>query len=312
MRILLLGGAGQLGVELARRLRRDHELHVASRDGHLPDGTEALSVDLDLPVRLREVMREARPELVVNCAAYTAVDRAEREPEAAHRINAVAPGVLAEEAGDLGAVLLHFSTDYVFSGEGDRPWRETDPTVSINIYGHSKLGGEEAIRLRGGPHLILRTGWVYAAHGRNFLRTMLRLARERDRLEVVDDQTGAPTWAGALAEGSAGLIAQLEGEGGPAKALGRRGGTYHLVNAGSTTWCGFAREIFRRASLGGLLDVEPEVAPVTSAQFGAEARRPKYSVLDCTRIRETFGIALPAWQDSLTQCLGELPEVSLE
>lgn len=312
MRILLLGGAGQLGRELNARLAGAHELHMATRDGLAPAGGEVLSVDLDLPVRLREVVREVHPDLVINAAAYTAVDRAESEPEAAHRINAVAPGVLAEETLDAGAVLVHFSTDYVFSGEGRRPWRETDPTVPINIYGHSKLGGEEAIRLRGASHLILRTGWVYAAYGRNFLRTMLRLARERDRLEVVDDQVGAPTWAGAIAEATAELIAGLDGERHPVAALGDRGGTYHLVNAGEASWCGFAREIFRRARLAGLLDTEPDVKPVSSEDFGAAARRPAYSVMDCTRIRDAFGITMPAWQDSLTQCLADLPEVTLE
>lgn len=309
MKILLLGATGQLGTELRKRLRRNHELHAACRGGRLPDGGEALSVDLDLPVRLREVVRDVHPDLVINAAAYTSVDRAEQHAEAAHRINAVAPGVLAEEASDAGALLIHYSTDYVFSGESNRPWRETDPTVPINIYGHSKLGGEEAIRLRGGPHLIIRTGWVYASHGKNFVSTMLRLAAERDRLEVVDDQTGCPTWAGAIAEATVRIIGQLERDG---EALDGRAGTYHLVASGETTWYGFAKEIFRRARVAGLLDREPEVVPTTSQAFGAPARRPAYSVLDCSRIRESFGIEMPPWQDSLTQCIGEMPQVGLE
>lgn len=313
MRILVLGGTGQLGRELAVALAPVGEVQVATRDGKWSPGLEALSVDLDLPVRLREVIRDNQPHVVVNAAAYTAVDKAEEDPQTAHRINAVAPGVLAEEVGDIGGLLVHYSTDYVFSGESSRPWRETDPTVPINIYGHSKLGGEEAIRLRGCPHLIFRTGWIYAAHGHNFLRTMLRVGSERDELKVVDDQTGAPTWARDLADVTSQVLSGLWREDeSPANVLGDRGGTYHVAADGETTWCGYARELFARAVEYGLLEREPRVEATTTEAFGAPARRPAYSVLDCSRAKETFGISMPPWQHSVAQCLKELAEQTTE
>lgn len=313
MKILILGGTGQLGRELAVALAPLGRVQVATRDGQWSPGLEALSVDLDLPVRLREVVRDTQPDVVVNAAAFTAVDKAEEDAETAHRINAVAPGVLAEEVWDLGGLLVHYSTDYVFSGESTRPWRETDPTVPINIYGHSKLGGEEAIRLAGCAHLIFRTGWVYAAHGHNFLRTMLRVGAERDALEVVDDQTGAPTWARDLADATSQVLAGLWREGRtPAEVLGDRAGTYHVAAAGETTWCGYARTLFERAVEYGLLERAPAVAATTTEAFGAPARRPSYSVLDCTRARAAFGISMPPWQDSVAQCLKELTESPTE
>lgn len=313
MRILILGGTGQLGRELAVALPPLGEVIVATRDGTRAPGLEAVSVDLDLPVRLREVVRDTRPDVLVNAAAYTAVDKAEQEPESAHQVNAVAPGVLAEEMADQEGLLVHYSTDYVFSGESGRPWRETDPTVPINIYGHSKLGGEEAIRLTGCPHLIFRSSWVYAAHGHNFLRAMLRLGAERDELDVVDDQTGAPTWARDLADATSQVLAGLYQHGtAPAESLGGRGGTYHLTAAGETTWYGYAKELFTRAVEYGLLKREPGVSPTTSEAFGAPARRPAYSVLHCERVKEAFGISLPPWQDSVAQCLQELAEERTE
>lgn len=306
MRILLLGAAGQLGRELAVSLAPLGELHLATRQGKAPPGLKALSVDLDLPVRLREVVREIRPHLLVNAAAFTAVDRAEDEPETAHQINAVAPGVLAEECLEQGTLLVHYSTDYVFSGESSRPWRETDPTVPLNIYGHSKLGGEEAIRLVGCPHLILRTGWVYGAHGNNFLATMLRLARERERLEIVADQTGAPTWTRSLAAATNAVLSRLVESPDPGAALDGRGGTYHLAASGETSWCDYARHIFRLARENGLIENVPEVTATTSEAFGARARRPVYSVLDSSRARDVFGITMPSWQDSVARCLADL------
>lgn len=313
MKILVLGANGQLGRELITALAPLGDLLVATRDGRPVNGHPALSVDLDLPVRLREVVRETAPDVLVNAAAYTAVDKAEEEPETAHRINAVAPGVLGEEMADRGGLLVHYSTDYVFSGESNRPWRETDPTVPINIYGHSKLGGEEAIRLSGCSHLILRSSWIYEARGHNFLRTMLRVGAERDRLDIVEDQTGAPTRARDIAGATGRILAGLAEPGGsPAEALNGRGGTYHLANAGQTTWFGYARELFAGAVELGLLERAPELHPTTSGAFGAPARRPAYSVLDSARIRETFGIELPPWQDSVASCLRELSENTQE
>ena len=309
MKVLLLGANGQLGRELTRVLAGVDELLIATRDGAPVNGHSALSVDLDLPVRLREVVRDTAPSVLVNAAAYTAVDRAEEDPETAHRINAVAPGVLGEEMADQGGLLVHYSTDYVFSGESSRPWRETDPTVPINIYGHSKLGGEEAIRLSGCSHLILRSSWIYEAHGHNFLRTMLRVGAGRDRLDIVDDQTGAPTRARDIAEATRQILAGLAERGGaPAERLNDRGGTYHLANAGQTTWFGYAEALFAEAVALGLLERAPELHPTSSEAFGAPARRPSYSVLDCSRIQEAFGVELPPWQTSVASCLRELTE----
>lgn len=311
MRILILGGNGQLGRELVTALAPLGDLLVATRDGSPVNGHETLSVDLDLPVRLREVVRDTGPDVLVNAAAYTAVDKAEQEPETAHRINAVAPGVLGEEMCDRKGLLVHYSTDYVFSGENRRPWRETDPTVPINIYGHSKLGGEEAIRLAGCSHLILRSSWIYEGRGHNFLRTMLRVGAERDVLDIVDDQTGAPTRARDLADATARILGGIAGRGGAVReGLDRRGGTYHLANVGETTWYGYARELFRHAVECGLLQRAPEVRPTSSEAFGAPARRPAYSVLDCSRIRDAFGVELPPWQQSMASCLMEIAEKS--
>lgn len=322
MRLLILGANGQLGRELTVALSPLGEVHVATRDGRTASGRAARAADLTRPEQLMEIVREVRPDVLINAAAYTAVDRAEEEPEVAQRVNAEAPAVLAEEAARAGNLLVHYSTDYVFgepgivqehdtsaggdAGRPPRPWRESDPAAPLNVYGRTKLAGEEAIRASGCSHLILRTSWLYAGHGHNFLRTMLRLGAERDELRIVDDQTGSPTWVRPVAIATAAILARLPVDAPAAEALADRGGTYHLAAAGATTWRDYAIELFRTAHALGLLPREPVVAPVTTSEFAAPAPRPPYSVLDCEAMRAAFGVRLPDWSDSLRACLAEL------
>ena len=293
MRILLTGANGQLGTELRRSLAPLGELVSSTRSGTLPDGSACERADLGQPGSLAELIDRVRPHVVVNAAAYTAVDRAESEPDLAFRINAEAVGELARTCAESGARLIHYSTDYVFSGENDRPWREDDPTGPVNTYGASKLAGEEEIRASGCQHMVFRIAWVYAAHGHNFLRTMLRLAAERDVVQVVDDQHGTPTPAHWVAEATAWVIAG--GYGGS--------GTWHLAPQGQTTWHGFADSIFRIAREKGLPVRLPEIAAVSSAAYAAGANRPRQSVLDSSRARLELGIQLPGWRQGLCEVL---------
>ena len=233
---------------------------------------------------------------MVNAAAYTAVDRAESEPEAAFRANAEAPARLAEACKARDALFVHYSTDYVFDGTGTRPYREDDPTAPLGVYGASKLAGEEAIRGSGARHLILRTAWVYAAHGSNFLLTMLRLAQERSELRVVADRTGTPTSAALIAEATRSILERAAGG----------SGTWHLTAAGQTTWHGFAVAIIEAAIERGLLARRPRVTPISSAEWPTAAVRPAFSVLDCSRGAQDFGLRLPTWEDELDRALGAL------
>jgi len=277
--ILLTGATGQLGVELARLLPAHGE--VAARDRAAMDLTDADAI--------ATTMRRVKPQIVVNAAAYTAVDRAEAEPELADAINARAPAILAEEARRLDALLIHYSTDYVFDGTASEPYREQDPTNPLNVYGSSKLGGERAIAAAGGAHLILRTSWIYGWHGQNFLLTMRRLAATRDELRVVADQFGVPNWSRALAEATASLI----GRG--ASALARKSGVYHLSGRGRASWFDFARAIFDASD-------RPRVVPITTADYPTPARRPASSILATGKLEEAFGIALPDWRETLAAC----------
>jgi dTDP-4-dehydrorhamnose reductase len=287
-RVLLLGRSGQVGGELLRLL--------PSQGLAAPERAQA---DLARPESLREAVRAAQPRVIVNAAAYTAVDAAERDEDAARLANGVAPGVLAEEATRLGALLIHYSTDYVFDGTKVAPYVEDDATAPVSAYGRTKLEGERAVRAAGGRHLILRTSWVYAPSGKNFLRTMLRLAGERDELRVVADQVGAPTSARALAVATARLIELCADRGdGPR-------GTYHMTCAGQTSWHGFASRIVARGAELGLCRAVP-VRPIATADYPTPARRPAYSVLDNGRLRADFGVALPPWEAALEECLGEL------
>ena len=296
MRILLLGRGGQLGWELQRALAPLGELLAPDR--HDP---AAPAVDLERPEALAATVRALRPDAIVNAAAYTAVDRAESEPERCRLVNAVAPGVLAAEAAACRATLVHFGTDYVFDGSGSAPRDESAATGPLNVYGRTKLDGEIAIRAAGGRHLILRTSWVYGARGGNFARTMLRLAAERDALSVVDDQVGAPTGADLLADVTAHALRAVLRDGAP-------GGTYHAAAAGETSWHGYARFVIESArALGEPIRVAPEaVHAVPSSAFPTPARRPHNSRLDTRRLQSTFGLRLPPWQDGVARWLTEV------
>ena len=284
-----LGGNGQVGRELRRSLLPLGELVVATRDG----GDADAAADFDAPASLAVLIEQTAPEVVVNAAAYTAVDKAETDAAAAFRINAEAPAAIAQACVDTGALLVHYSTDYVFDGNATRPYREDDATAPLGVYGASKLAGEQAIRASGARHAILRTAWVYAAHGKNFLLTMLWLANERDELRVVADQIGAPTPAAWIADATAEII--------------RRGvmasGTWHLVADGETSWHGFAEAIVDEAHALGLIARKPRVVAIPTADYPTPARRPAYSVLDTTRLQRDFGVAPPDWRDGLRRTL---------
>ena len=296
MKLLLLGANGQVGFELRRGLAPLGEVVAATRDGRLSDGGMCEVADFDLPESLAALVERISPDLVVNAAAWTAVDLAERERDAAFRANAVAPRVLAEACANRGARLVHYSTDYVFDGRGTRPYREDDPTAPRSVYGESKLAGEQAIRASGADHAILRTAWVYAPRGRNFLLTMLRLGAERDHLRVVADQFGTPTGAALIADATARVIAHSS----------RAAGTWHLTAGGQTSWHGFAEAIFAGAVERGLLPRAPMVEPIATADYPTPAARPAYSVLDCGALQRDFGIVPPDWRAGLGQALDAL------
>lgn len=296
MKILLLGANGQVGHELRRALAPLGNIACTTRNGILDDGTPCNVADFDDPASLLALVERVAPDVVVNAAAYTAVDRAETERDAAFRVNAEAPGELARACADRDALLVHYSTDYVFDGTGTRPYREDDPTAPLGVYGASKLAGEQAIRGSGARHLILRTAWVYAAHGRNFLLTMLRLARERDELRVVADQVGTPTSAALIADTTAGLLSQPF----------RDSGLWHLTARGHTSWHGFATAIMEEATARGLLDRAPRVVPIATAEYPTPARRPAYSCLDTAHLSRDFAIELPGWRDGLSASWGRL------
>lgn len=287
-----------------RRVRvRPCEIIPATRNGTLENGTACERIDLgDLDV-LPHALDRIAPDLIVNAAAYTAVDRAEDEPDLAQRVNGDAVGVLGAWANSHGARVVHYSTDYVFDGSARLPYRENDAAHPVSAYGRSKLAGEIVLRDSGARHLILRTAWVYAARGHNFLRTMLRLGAERDELRVVDDQTGAPTPARLIAEVTLQALAQWCGDGTP-----KRDGVYHLVASGRTSWCGFARAIFERAQRAGLIERAPTVHAIGTADYPTRAVRPAWSVLDASKLRTTFGIALPDWRTGLDGVIGELAD----
>jgi dTDP-4-dehydrorhamnose reductase len=290
-RVLILGAQGQLGIELQRTFLSAGDVMALGRD----------KCDLSRPETIREAIAGFRPEIVLNAAAYTAVDRAESEQELAMRVNGDAAGVLAEEASKLNALLIHYSTDYVFDGSKAQAWIEDDAPNPINTYGASKLAGERNIEQAGGRYLIFRTSWVYSPHGQNFLRTMLRLGQELDKLRVVNDQIGAPTTAAELAMGTRVVIDRLDAE--DALQSGDWSGTYHMTCAGETSWCGFAQEIFNR-SVPPEHKPWPEVVGIPDTEYPTPAKRPKNSVLCSSKLGARFGVALPSWQDALAKTLG--------
>ena len=296
MRLLLFGGNGQVGWELQRSLAPLGELVVLDQGDSSP-----LCGNLLDPVGVAESVRQVTPDVIVNAAAHTAVDRAESEPELAHAINAAGPGALARAALACGAWLVHYSTDYVFDGTGSSPRHEDDATGPLNVYGRTKLEGEQLIRASGCHHLILRTSWVYGARGHNFVRTMLRLAGERDALDVVDDQYGAPTGAELVADVTAhALIA--------ARQRPELAGTYHVVADGETSWFGFARHIIEFArACGAAIRVPPSaIRPVSTAAFPSAARRPANSRLATHRLRQAFRLRPPHWSVGVERMLTEV------
>ena len=296
MKILLLGKGGQVGWELQRALAPLGELVALGSDSPAP-----LRADFTQPETLAATVRAVAPQVIVNAAAHTAVDKAESEPELARTINATAPAVLAREAQTLGAWLVHYSTDYVFDGSGSAPWSEDSPTGALNVYGSTKLAGENAIRASGCRHLILRTSWVYAARGGNFARTMLRLAAERDRLQVIDDQIGAPSGAELLADVTAHALRAV-------RSRPELGGTYHAVAGGQTSWHGYAQHVieFARAA-GQAIRVQPQaIAAVPTGAFPTAAQRPLNSRLDTRKLQQAFGLTLPDWRLGVDRMLREV------
>ncbi len=296
MKILLLGKNGQVGWELQRSLAPLGD--VVALDF---DSTGALTADFSKPESLAATVRAVRPDIIVNAAAHTAVDRCESEPDLARALNATAPAVLAREAKAQGAWLLHYSTDYVFDGSGDAPRAEDAETGPLSVYGRTKLEGEEAIRASGCRHLILRTSWVYAARGGNFAKTMLKLAAERDRLTVIDDQIGAPTGADLLADVSAHALRQ-------AIERPELSGTYHAVAQGETSWHGYAMHVIEHARAAGKpIKVAAErIEPVPTSAFSTAAARPKNSRLDTRKLRATFALSMPPWQAGVDRMLAEV------
>jgi dTDP-4-dehydrorhamnose reductase len=295
MKILLLGKGGQVGWELQRSLAPLGELVAVDFD------STDLCGDFTNLAGLAETIRTVAPDIIVNAAAHTAVDKAESEPELARTINALAPGVLAQEAQRLGAWLVHYSTDYVFDGSGTEAWTEASPTGPLSVYGQTKLEGEDAIRASGCKHLIFRTSWVYAARGGNFAKTMLRLAKERDRLTVIDDQIGAPTGADLLADITAHAIRT---------ALQRPdvSGLYHLVAGGQTSWHGYAGFVldFARQAGVAITVAQDAIAPVPTSAFPTPATRPNNSLLNTNKLQQTFSLTLPHWQTGVARMLTEI------
>ena len=295
MKILLLGKSGQIGRELQRALAPLGEVIAAGR----------ADADLTQFDRLRKLVRATAPDVLVNAAAYTAVDRAEAEPEQAQRVNAGAVQVMAEEMQRCGGWLVHYSTDYVFDGTANAPYRETDVVGPLNVYGSSKLAGEEAIRASGCRHLIFRTSWVYSAHGSNFVKTLLQLTRERTDIKVVSDQTGAPTGADLIADTTAAVIKRLRAD---ENLAARSAGTYHLTAGGATTWHEYACLLVRTAAADGAgMRVSPEqLVPIPAAQYAAAAVRPANSRLDTAKLRAAFDLPLPHWQPGVLRLLAQL------
>jgi dTDP-4-dehydrorhamnose reductase len=295
-RVLLLGANGQVGTELRTLLESRpgaYQLHTLTR----------AEADFAQPEQLRSIVAAWQPSIILNAAAYTAVDRAESEPEAATLVNARSPGILGEEAARIGALLVHYSTDYVFDGSKKTAWLEDDKPAPLSVYGATKLAGEKAIVASGAHHLIFRTSWVFAPHGKNFMLTILRLARERDRLTIVADQSGAPTSAAAIATATLQVLEKIRDR--EAEGPATYSGTYHMTCAGKTTWYEFAQAIVAEAStlLNGKL---PEIAPISSGDYPTPATRPSNSVLDNAKLLSRFGVALPKWRDALREAVQKL------
>jgi dTDP-4-dehydrorhamnose reductase len=295
-KILLLGKNGQLGYELGRKLPACGDVVSLGRE----------DLDLSKPQEIRRAVQEARPDFIVNAAAYTAVDQAESDEASAAQVNAIAPGILAEAAREIDAALIHYSTDYVFDGSKTTAYAESDRPNPLNVYGRTKLAGELAIEEAGGQHFIFRTGWLYSMRGRNFLTTILKLGSGREKVQVVDDQFGAPTWTRDVAEATAQVICKLVGHGKRPNVGGRaeRNGVYHMSAAGTASWADFAAAILDVSqTLPELKLVARRIVPISTADYPTLARRPAYSVLSNARLKQTFDVRLPEWRTQLQSAL---------
>jgi dTDP-4-dehydrorhamnose reductase len=302
LKIVIVGRHGQLACEANQRFQGLGEVICVGRP----------ELDLTDIERVRAEIRGIKPSVLVNAAAYTAVDQAESEPDVAIKINSEAPAAMAEEMKWLGGVFITYSTDYVFDGKKASPYSETDPTAPLNVYGASKLSGEKAIEAVGGSYLILRTSWVYAARGKNFLKTILKLSAERPELRIVDDQVGAPTWSRDLADATRMIIEQLAAQSSSggisiAEALGDRRGIYHMTAAGSVSWCGFAAAILEEMGKRGPSETGlAKIVPIPASEYPTPAARPQNSRLCNDKLKNTFGVTLPPWRTSLNAVMDEL------
>ena len=289
MKILLTGKNGQVGWELNCLLSKFATVFALGRD----------QMDLSKPDTLSSIIQEIRPEIIINATAYTAVDKAEAEPELAMTVNGIAPGVIAEEAQKIGAGVIHYSTDYVFDGEATSPYKEEDPTNPLSVYGRSKLAGEKAITRAGIPHIIIRTGWVYSLRGSNFLLTMQKLAQARDQIKVVDDQIGGPTWSRSIAEGTMRILEpSLKGDA-IKSPIFSHSGIFHMTCGGKTNWFGFANKILELSNLSE----GAEVISIPTIEYPTPAIRPKYSLLSNRKLQQAFHHEMPQWQEALRECL---------
>ena len=292
MKILLIGANGQVGYELWRSLQYIGEVIPTTTVGAEINGMPTISLDLSKPEDIEKKITAVQPNLICNAAAYTAVDDAENDKQAAFTINAGAPAILAKFSVINDAKLIHYSTDYVFSGKASTPWKEEATTNPQGVYAESKLAGEQAIVDSGCEHLIFRTAWVFSDRGQNFLQAMLRLGRENDELNIVNDQIGSPTWASSIAMATALCLQNSDAN-----------GIYHMTSSGKTSWCGFARRIFSQTEKLGLIPLIPKINGIPTTQYPTPAARPAYSVLDCKKLKSTFNITMPNWQTALQLCI---------
>ena len=291
-KILLIGKEGQVGGELSTLLQPFGDLTIFGED----------DLDLTQENRIREKLRDVQPHVIVNAAAYTAVDKSEEEPDLALAVNGTAPAILAEEAKKLGAALIHYSTDYVFDGNKQDPYTEEDAPNPMCVYGRTKLAGDEAVQSTGLPYFIFRTSWVYGMKGKNFLLTMQKLAKERDELKIVDDQIGSPTWCRTIAQTTANVLTQILPQSSPGdlSRFEQASGLYNLVCGGQTSWYGFAQAILKEMSSSPIA----KLTPIPTSGYPTPARRPPYSVLSTEKLKSSFGITPPAWDVTLQYCLG--------
>lgn len=292
MKILLIGANGQVGYELWRSLQYIGEVIPTTTVGAEINGMPTISLDLSKPTDIEKKINAVQPDLICNAAAYTAVDDAENDKQTAFTVNADAPAILAKFSVINDAKLIHYSTDYVFSGNASTPWKEGATTNPQGVYAESKLMGEQAIVDSGCEHLIFRTAWVFSDRGHNFLQAMLRLGRENDELNIVDDQIGSPTWASSIAMATALCLRHSD-----------ENGIFHMTSSGKTSWCGFARRIFSHAEKLGLIPLIPKINGIPTSQYPTPAMRPAYSVLDCNKLKSTFNITMPNWQTALQLCI---------